>query len=79
MKDIMSLKGVATGRSSVLEGVKDAAKVALSGRRYMDEVVYTANAVIEGNSKAAVEAGIAEARRIGLEKGDRKSVCRERV
>ena len=69
MKDIMSLKGVATGGSSILEGVKDAAKVVLSGRRYMDEVVYTANAVVEGNSKAAVEAGIAEARRIGKAKG----------
>ena len=69
MKDIMSLKGVATSGSTIMEGVKDAAKVALSGRRYMDEVAYSANAVVEGNSKAAVEAGIKEVRRIGSEKG----------
>mgnify|MGYP002623947250 CR=1 FL=1 len=70
-KDLASLKGVVTGRGNILEGVKDAAKVALAGRRYMDEVVYSAHAVVEGHSAAAVEAGIAALRKIAEGKGGR--------
>ena len=56
MKDITALKGVLTGQGSVLGGVKEAAKVAVAGRRYMKDVSYSVHVVVEGTSAAGVAA-----------------------
>ena len=59
LKDIQRLKGVVSKA-----GVKEAAKVAIAGRRYMDDVAYSIHAVVEGRQKSAVEADLEEVRRI---------------
>jgi len=65
-KDIGALKGVISGSSSLVKGVKEAAKVAVAGRRYMDEVAYSVNVVVEGRSAQGVAADLADVRRIAL-------------
>jgi FAD/FMN-containing dehydrogenase len=54
--DVTKLKNVVTGQKGILKGIKEGAKVALAGRGYMDEVVYSMHAVVEGHSDAEVAA-----------------------
>ncbi len=63
-KDIGALKGVVSGASGLVKGVTEAAKVAVAGRRYMDEVAYSVNVTVEGRSAAAVAADLDEVRQI---------------
>lgn len=64
--DVTKLKNVVTGQKGIVKGLKEGAKVALAGRGYMDEVVYSMHIVVEGHSDAEVAAkmktlnGIAE-------------------
>ncbi len=59
LKDIDRLKGVVSKA-----GVKEAAKVVLAGRSYMDDVAYSIHAVVEGRQRATVDADLDEVRRI---------------
>ena len=59
MADVSKLKNVVTGQKGLLKGIKEGAKVALAGRGYMDNVVYSMHAVVEGHSDAEVKAKMA--------------------
>ncbi len=64
IKDIQRLKGVVSKA-----GVKEAVKVAIVGRSYMDDVAYSVHAVVEGRHRSAVEADLEEIRRIATADG----------
>ena len=70
MKDLQSLGGVLKGQSGVLDGVKEAAKVAVAGRRYMKDVSYSMHVVVEGSNRPGVEADIATVREVATRWGE---------
>lgn len=69
MKDLQSLSGVLKGQSGVLDGVKEAAKVAVAGRRYMKDVSYSMHVAVEGSNRPGVEADIATVREVATRWG----------
>ncbi|OFA29860.1 FAD-binding protein [Glaciecola punicea] len=64
-KDIKALAGVMKSSGSVLGALKDGAKVALAGRGYMKNVVYSVQIIVEDRIPAGVDARLAEIRQIG--------------
>ncbi|MEM8988456.1 MAG: FAD-binding oxidoreductase [Pseudomonadota bacterium] len=64
MQDVKSLTGVVKGQKNLLSGVKEAAKVAMAGRTFVDEASYSAHIVVEGRSDAAVAEDMKAARAI---------------
>lgn len=57
--DVKSLANVITKqKGGLLKGLKEGAKVALSGRSYMDDVAYSVHFIVEGHSDAEVQAKI---------------------
>ena len=51
--DLKKLAGVMKDNNSVIGALKDSAKIAVSGRRYMDDVKYSGHFVIEERTKEA--------------------------
>jgi FAD/FMN-containing dehydrogenase len=68
--DVGVLKDV-VAKSGWLKGAIAAAKIALAGRNFVDIDDYPLHVICEGRSKAAVEADLAEARRLALAAGGR--------
>ena len=68
-KDLQSLGGVLKGQSGILDGVKEAAKVAVAGRRYMKDVSYSMHVAVEGSNRPGVEADIATIRDVATRWG----------
>ncbi|MBB6253087.1 FAD-binding oxidoreductase [Nitrospirillum iridis] len=62
--DLGALKSVVGKQSSLLGGLKEAAKVALAGRGFIDEGDFALHLVFEGRSAAGVADDLAEARAI---------------
>ncbi len=56
MKGGATLAGVVKGQGSLVSGLKEGAKMALAGRRYMKDVSYSMHVVIEGTNKPGVDA-----------------------
>jgi FAD/FMN-containing dehydrogenase len=63
-EDIRMLANVVKGGKSLFSGMREAAKIAVAGRDFINEDEYSVHLTAEGRSAAAVEAEIAEARRI---------------
>jgi FAD/FMN-containing dehydrogenase len=59
LSDISTLGSVIAKQTSLIEGVKQAAKIAMAGRSFLGEEDYSIHAVCEGRSAAAVEADLA--------------------
>lgn len=55
-KDVKALAGVVKGQGTLLKGLKEGLKVAVAGRRYMDDVPYSLHVICEGRSEAAAYA-----------------------
>ncbi|MEM8489425.1 MAG: FAD-binding oxidoreductase [Pseudomonadota bacterium] len=53
--DIKALAGVVKNSGSILDGVKAGAKVAMAGRRYMDDVDFSVQIIVEDRTVAAAE------------------------
>jgi FAD/FMN-containing dehydrogenase len=70
--DAKALAGVVKGQKSILAGVKEAARIALAGRDFVDEAEYSVHVVSEGRSEAAVSADLAAARAIAKQCGGRE-------
>jgi FAD/FMN-containing dehydrogenase len=64
MRDVKRLAGVVKAGRSLLSGVIAGARMALKGRRALQDVQYAMNVAVDGNSSAAVEASLAHIRRI---------------
>jgi FAD/FMN-containing dehydrogenase len=64
MRDVKRLAGVVKAGRSLLSGIIAGARMALAGRRALQDVQYAMNVAVDGNSSAAVEASLAQVRRI---------------
>lgn len=62
--DVKALAGVVKSSGSVLRGVQAGARVALAGRRYMADVAYSVQVVVEDRNAPAAAARAAEVRRL---------------
>lgn len=63
-QDVKSLAGVIKGQKSVFSGIREAAKIAIVGRDFIEPDEYSVHLAIEGRSNAAVDADLADARRL---------------
>ncbi len=63
-KDVKALAGVMKASGSVLGALKDGAKVALAGRRYMDDVDHSVQIMIEDYSQTGADAKANQIREI---------------
>lgn len=70
--DFKSLAGVVKRQKSLASGVKEAAKIALAGRRFADEAAHSVHAVVEGRHRSAVDADLALLREIAREHGGKE-------
>jgi FAD/FMN-containing dehydrogenase len=69
LADAGALLKVVGAQKSLFQGLKEGAKIALAGRGFLDGADYSLHVVIEGRSKAAVEADLALVRRVMSEHG----------
>lgn len=67
--DIKTLSAVVASQKSIGKGILAAARIAIGGRNFVPENDYPLHVTCEGRSKAAVEADMAELRRIASAAG----------
>ena len=70
--DVKALAGVMQASGSLLAAVKDGAKVALAGRRYMNDVDFSLQVIVEDRIAAGAAARAETARRIAAGHGGRE-------
>ena len=70
--DVKALASVVKGGKSLFAGVKEAAKIAVAGRDFVEADEYSVHVVAEGRSDAAVAADLAAARDIARGAGGRE-------
>jgi FAD/FMN-containing dehydrogenase len=70
--DLKALKGVMTGERNLLKGVIEGAKVAVAGRRFMDDVKWSLHATVEGRDADYVKRCADRARDICARHGGRE-------
>jgi len=63
-QDLKAVKGVITSARGLAAGLKEAAKVALAGRDFLDDAPYSMHVGTEGRTQASVSDALAEVRRI---------------
>lgn len=63
-QDLKAVKGVITSARGLAAGLKEAAKVALAGRDFLEHSPYSMHVGTEGRTQAAVTEALAEVRRI---------------
>lgn len=62
LADAGTLAKVVTAQKNLVEGVKEGARMALAGRSFLDDADFSLHAIVEGRSKAGVEADAAALR-----------------
>jgi FAD/FMN-containing dehydrogenase len=67
-----AVKGVLASARGLASGVKEVAKMAVAGRRFLDGVDYSMHVGTEGRTESSVADAIAEVRRIVAAKGGRE-------
>ena len=68
-QDLKAVRGVITSARGLGAGLKEAAKVALAGRGFLDEAPYSMHVGTEGRTSAAVADALTEVRRIAAAHG----------
>ncbi len=63
-KDVKAFAGVLAASGSISGAIKDGARLALSGRRFMKDVAYSAHIMIEDRTEAGAGAAVQEVRAI---------------
>jgi FAD/FMN-containing dehydrogenase len=71
-QDLKAVKGVITSARGLASGLREAAKVALAGRSFLDDVAYSMHVGTEARSEAAVTEALGEVRRIVAAHGGRE-------
>jgi len=71
-KDLQAVKGVVTSARGLGAGLREAARVALAGRGFLDAAPYSMHVGTEGRSEAAVRDALAEVRRLVAARGGRE-------
>lgn len=56
LSDVKTLGKVVTGQGSLLKGLKEGARIAMTGRQFIQDAAYSLHCVVEGRSKAGVKA-----------------------
>lgn len=69
--DVRTLMQIISGSSSLASGLRDAAQIALSGRRFAERVGYLMNCIVEGRDGADARSRIRRVRQIASEGGGR--------
>lgn len=72
LADAGALMKVVGAQKSLLDGLKEGAKMAMAGRGFLEKGDYSLHAVAEGRSKAGVDHDIARIRTIALEAGGKE-------
>lgn len=62
--DLKKLAGVIKGNKNIVGALKETAKIALSGRGYMDDVEYSIHLIIEEKTREVASAAVSEVRGI---------------
>lgn len=68
-QDLKAVKGVISSARGLAAGLKEAAKVALAGRSFLDAAPYSMHVGTEGRTQASVTEALAEVRRIVAAQG----------
>jgi len=68
-QDVKALKGVVTSARNIGKGLKEAAKVALAGRSFLEEHSYSTHYIVEGRTEAEADEKLEAVRKICLEHG----------
>jgi FAD/FMN-containing dehydrogenase len=68
-QDVKALKGVVTSARNIGKGLKEAAKVALAGRSFLEEHSYSTHYIVEGRTEAEVDEKLEAVRKICLKHG----------
>lgn len=68
-RDVKRLVGVATGGKTLLDGIKGAARIALTGRRALKDVEYAMNIAVDGRTRGEVDHALAQIRSIAAPVG----------
>ncbi len=71
-KDVKSFAGVLKASDGIMDAVKKGTKLAVAGRGYMKDVIYSFHATSENKSKEAAVADMAEVREIALAAGGKE-------
>ena len=62
--DVKALAGVLTSAASLVDGARDAARVVVAGRTFLDGVDFSMHACVEGRDEGDVSSGMREVREI---------------
>ena len=73
LSGVMAMGSVVKSGGSLTKGLKNAFSMAVAGRGFLSESEWSLHLVAEGRSQAAVEADLAEVRRIALAAGGRET------
>ncbi|MCM2310803.1 MAG: FAD-binding oxidoreductase [Steroidobacteraceae bacterium] len=68
-QDLKAVKGVITSARGLASGLKEAARIALAGRSFLDAAPYSMHVGTEGRTQTAVTEALAEVRRIVTAQG----------
>ena len=71
-QDLKAVAGVIGSARGIASGLKEAAKVALAGRRFLDDVAYSLHVGTEGRTESAVRDALDEIRRIASKHNGRE-------
>lgn len=69
LQGVKGLKGVVSSAKGTFSGIRDAMRIAVAGKRFIDENGYSLHAIIDGDTVAAVEGKLAKVRKICLGEG----------
>ncbi len=70
MQGVKALKGVVSTAASTFSGIRNAMRIAVAGKRFIDESGYSLHLILDGDSKAGASAKTAAAREICLKEGE---------
>lgn len=69
MQGVKALKGVVSTAKSTFSGIRDAMRIAVAGKRFIDDNGFSLHIIVDADSEAAVESKVDTARRICLKEG----------
>jgi len=68
-RDVQRVVGVIKAGKTLMSGMKDAVRMAVAGRKSLQDVEYAMNIAVDGRSEAELEVALGEIRSIALVKG----------
>ena len=69
LQGVKALKGVVSTAASTFSGIRDAMRIAVAGKRFIDENGFSLHVIVDGDSTAALRSKLETARDICLEEG----------